>query len=155
MKIFFWAYNFFIFVHTFQWTSSESFFYFRFSNRKSQSQQKLAKKITHCTIQLCTLIVQYKKPHLFYEPQLTWYWKQYAPTTQPKTFDFTTFPANMFLFGVIKDICTTVFLDAQEPHSWSTLKPNVCIFPYISVRTCLFQRRSKILLLELDWWEAE
>ena len=28
------------------------FFYFRFSNRKSQSQQKLAKKITHCTIQL-------------------------------------------------------------------------------------------------------
>ena len=37
------------------------------------------------------------------------------------------------------------FLDAQELHSWSTLKANVCIFPYISVRKCLCQRRSKIL----------
>ena len=43
--------NAFIFVHIFQWASSEFFFIFRFSSRKSQSQQKLAKKITHFTIQ--------------------------------------------------------------------------------------------------------
>ena len=52
MKILFRAYNFFLFVHTFQWTSSEFFFYFRFSNRKSQTQQKLARKSNHFTIQL-------------------------------------------------------------------------------------------------------
>ena len=43
-------FDFFIFVHTFQWISS-CFFKYRFSSRKSQSQQKLAKKITRFTIQ--------------------------------------------------------------------------------------------------------
>ena len=38
-------------VHKFQWISSEFIFTFRFSNRKSQSQQKLAKKITNFTTQ--------------------------------------------------------------------------------------------------------
>ena len=52
------------------------FFNFRFSSKKFQCQQKLAKNITH-------------------------------------------FPANMFLFGVRKNICTAPFLDAQELHSWS------------------------------------
>ena len=47
LKILFWAYNSFIFVHTFQWTLSEFFFNFRFSSRKSQSQRKLAEKIIH------------------------------------------------------------------------------------------------------------
>ena len=52
LKRFFRAYSFFIFLYTFQWTSSELFFFnFRFFSRKSQSQQKLAKKITHFTIQ--------------------------------------------------------------------------------------------------------
>ena len=36
------------------------------------------------------------------------------------------------------------FLDAQERNFWSTLKANVCIFLYISVRI-FFQRRSNIL----------
>ena len=36
-------------------------------------------------------------------------------------------------------------LDAQEPHSLSSLKANVCIFLYISVRVILFHRRSKLL----------
>ena len=42
---------------------------FRFSSRKSQSQQKLAKK---------KLIVQYsfaQKPHSIYESKLIWHWK--------------------------------------------------------------------------------
>ena len=47
--------------------------------------------------------------------------------------DFTNFPANMFLIGVRKNICTVSFLDAQEVHSWSTSKGNVCIFLYIAV----------------------
>ena len=52
LKILLRACNAFIFVHTFQWTSSEFFFFiFRFSSRKFQSQQKLVKKITHFTIQ--------------------------------------------------------------------------------------------------------
>ena len=47
LNILFRGYNVFIFVQTFQRTSSEFLFNFRLSNRKSQSQQKLAKKITH------------------------------------------------------------------------------------------------------------
>ena len=43
-----------------------------------------------------------------------------------------------------KNICITPFLDAQERNFWSTLKANVCIFLYISVRI-FFQRRSNIL----------
>ena len=50
------------------------------------------------------------------------------------------------LVGVKKNICTAPFLDAQEMHSQSTLKANVCIFLYISVRKCLFQRRSKFFI---------
>ena len=55
------------------------------------------------------------------------------------------FPANRFLFDVRKNFSTAPFIDAQELDSWSTLKGNVCIFLYISVRKFLFQRRSKIL----------
>ena len=40
----------FIFVQTFQWKSPDFFFNLRASNRKSQSQQKLTKNITHFTI---------------------------------------------------------------------------------------------------------
>ena len=51
---FFWilfrAYNFFILVQKFQWKSSEFLFNFRFSSRKSQSQQKVANEITYFTI---------------------------------------------------------------------------------------------------------
>ena len=53
MKILSRAYNFFIFVHTFLWTSSQFFFNFKFSSGTSQCQQKLGKKITHLTIQFC------------------------------------------------------------------------------------------------------
>ena len=39
---------------------------------------------------------------------------------------FTNFPANMLLFSFRKKICTVPFLNAQEMHSWITLKANVC-----------------------------
>ena len=61
LKILFWKYNFFIFVQTCQGTSSEFFFNFRSSSRKSQSQKDHS---FHNTVLL-------KKPHSFYEPQLT------------------------------------------------------------------------------------
>ena len=39
--------------------------------------------------------------------------------------NFTNFPGN-FCLVFEKNICTVPFLDAQEMHSWSTLKANVC-----------------------------
>ena len=50
------------------------------------------------------------------------------------------FPAIMFLFGVKKN-CTAPFLDAQELHSWSTLKANVCILLNISSRNFLWSKK--------------
>ena len=55
--------------------------------------------------------------------------------------DFTNFPA-MVLIVARNNICTAPFFDAQERHSWRTLKANVYIF---LSRKIFFQRRSKIL----------
>ena len=74
------ACNLFIFIHTHQWTSSE-FFYSRFSSRKFQGQQKLARK-DHSFYNTVSL----KTPHSFYEHQLTWRLKEYSPKTLPKIF---------------------------------------------------------------------
>ena len=52
LKMLFLAYNFFIFMHMFQQTSCKFFFDYRFSRRKSQSQQKLLIKITYFAIQV-------------------------------------------------------------------------------------------------------
>ena len=143
MKILYGAYNFYTFVQKFEWTSEFFFFNFRFSDRKSQSQQKLAKKVTYFTIQ-------------FHSKNLTRFTNLNSLNIEnnmlsqhrQKTSDSRNFPANMFLFGVRKNICTAPFLDAQELDSWSTLKANVWIFMYISIRKLLLQRRSKILFGE-------
>ena len=69
-------------------------------------------------------------------------------------FHFTNFAGNMFLLCVRKRIYVNgavPFLDAQELHSWSTLKANVCIFLYISIRNFLFQRSSMILFSGNRW----
>ena len=50
LKIVLRAYNVFIFVRTFKW---KFVFNFRISSRKSKNLQKLARKITHFTIQFC------------------------------------------------------------------------------------------------------
>ena len=114
-------------------------FNFRFSKRKSQSQQKLAKKFTHFTIQFLSKNLT----HLI-STSLT-LTTNCSRNTAKTLLDFTNFPANMFLFGIRNNICTGSLPDAQKPHSWNTLKLNVCIFLYISVLKFLFQRRSKIL----------
>ena len=132
LKVLFRAYKAFIFVQTFQWISSEFFLISDFlpESRKANKKKNLQKR-SH--------VLQYsfaQKAHSFYEHQLTWHCKQYAPATQPKPFWFSKFSENIF---------TAPFLDAQELHSWSTLKANACIFLYISLRKFLFQRRSKVL----------
>ena len=100
--------------------------FFLFSSRKLQSQQKIAKKATHSTIQFR--------------------WNNLTHFKNLKSLDIEN---NMLSQRSQKPftlkICTASFLDAQELHSWSTLKANVCIFLYISVTKFLFQRRSKIL----------
>ena len=108
------------------------FFNFRYSSRKSQSQQKLAKKITLFT-------VSFKKPRSFYKPH------SLDIDNSSDICGFTNFLTKTFLLGVRKNISIASFLDAQEVHSWRTLKANVCIFLHISWRKCLFQRRSEIL----------
>ena len=123
------------------------FFNFRFFSRKSQSQQKLAKKITHFTIQFCS-----KNLTNFTKLNSIDIEKNMLPQHGQKPFWLYKFLANMFLFGVRKNICTAPFLDAQELHSWSKLKANVYIFLYISLRKCLFQKRSKVLYGK--WWDG-
>ena len=56
--------------------------------------------------------------------------------------DIKNFPADMFLFGVRKNICTAPFLGTQELHSWSTLKANVCIFMYPSKHLLVLKTSS-------------
>ena len=97
-----------------------AFFYSGFSSIKSLSQWKLVKNITH-----------FLKPHLFYEPQLTWHWKPYAPETQPKTF---------LTLQLSQQTCFCIVSKKK-----SVSKANVCIFLYISLKKFLFQRCSKIL----------
>ena len=124
------AYSVFIFLQTFQLTPSEFFFLnFRFSCRKSQSQQKLAKKITHFTIQFCSKnLTHFTNLNSFdiennmlsqHSQKPLWLYKFYA---------------KHFSVWCQKSICTAPFLDAQERHSWSTLKRNL-----------FFSRRSKVL----------
>ena len=140
LKLLFRAYKVFIFVQTFHWISLEFFFSFRFSSRKSQSKQQLAKKIPHFTIQFCS-------KNLIHFMNLNWLEIENNMLSQhsQKPFWLYKFSGNMFLFGVRNNICTGPFIDAQELHSSTTLEANVCIFLYISLRNLLFQRRSKAL----------
>ena len=106
----------------------QSFFNLIFSSRKSQSQHKLAKQITRFKIQFSS-----KNFTQFTNINSLDIENNMLPQHNQKPFWLYKFSANMF---------TAPFLDAQELHSWSTLKANVL---YISLRTFLFQRRSKVL----------
>ena len=117
------------------------FLNFGFSSRKSQSQQKLAKKITHFTI-------QFRSKNLTHFTNLNSLDIENNMLLQhsQKPFWLYKFSANMF---------TAPFLDAQELHSWSTLKVYFCIkclyislYLLISLKI-LFQRCSKVLIISL------
>ena len=88
LKILLRAYKFFVSVHTFQ---STFLFLVRSSNRKSQSQQKLAKKVTH-------FIIQFRSKNLTRFTNLNS--RTICSRNASKTLsDFTNFPENIFLFG--------------------------------------------------------
>ena len=115
-------------------------FNFKFSSRKSESQQKLAKKwiiLEYSFAQKTSLILRIST-HLTLK-------RICSCNTAKNLSDFTNFPGKPFLFGVREKICTAPFLDAPKLHFWSTLKAsvNVRIFLYISIRKFFFQRRNK------------
>ena len=90
---------------------------FRFSSRKAQSQQNLAKKITNFT----SLLIKAYLLKLI---------KAYFRNTAKNLNHFINFPANMFLVGVKKKkIGTAAFLDTQELHSRSTWKAKYLYIP--------------------------
>ena len=122
----------FIFIHTFQWTSWESWFNFWFSIRKSQSQQKTSEKdhISSNTVFL-------KTPYSFYKPQLTWHWKNMLLQYSQKPLTLQIFQQTSDWCH--KNNCTALFLDVQELISQSSLKANVCIFLYIYLRKFCFR----------------
>ena len=74
------TYNSLIFVHTFQWTLSDFFNFSIFSQKFSKPTKTCEKFYSFYNTVLL------RKPHSFYEPQLTRHWKKYALATQPKTF---------------------------------------------------------------------
>ena len=127
-QIFFRVYNFFIFVHTCQWTYQSFFLNFRFFSRKSQSQQKQPKKITH-------FIIQFRLKNLTHLMNLNLLdiennmLSQYS---QKLFWLYYKFSANMFLSGVRKNICIPPFLYAKTwilETLWKQMSVNFCIFP--------------------------
>ena len=108
---------------------------FRFSSKKSQIQEKLAKKITYCTI-------NFRSENLIHFTNFNSL--DMLPQHTQKPFSLYKF-SSKHLAGVRKKIFTAPFLDAQELNSRSTLKANVCKFSCICLRKFLFQRRSKLL----------
>ena len=130
----------FIFVQTFQWTSSEFFLILDFlaeSLKSNKSQQKRSHILQQSFAQKTSLIL----------PTLTYLTLKiiYTRNTAKNFSDFTNSSANMFLFGVRKNISTALFLDSQKLHSSSTLETNVCIFLNTSIKKLLFQKRCKVL----------
>ena len=111
LKILFQAYNFFYILPHVPVDIIRVFFNFRFSSRKSQSQQKLAKKITH-------FIMQFSKTSLILRTSTHLALKIICShNIDINLSDFTKFLANRFLFGVTKNICTAPLIDAHELHS--------------------------------------
>ena len=145
-------YNFLIFSTRSSGYHRRTFFFdFRFSSRKSQRYQRLVKKITHFTIQ-------------FHSKNLTQFTNLNSVDIEnnmlmkhsQKSFSLDRFSSkHVSVWCQKKDICTVLFLDAQELHSWSTLKGNICIFLYISVRKFyLVGEDSIVSLTRLTVWAA-
>ena len=108
------------------------FFNFRFSSRKSQSQQKLAKKITHFTIAFCskTSLILRTSTHLTL--------KMICSLSIAKNLsDFTNFKQTCFCLVSEKIIVLHYFLTPKNcilEALWKYISvSNVCIFLYISL----------------------
>ena len=139
-EILFWVHNFFIFVCTFQWTRSEFFLISDFlaeSLKANKNQRKIS------------LILQYS----FSQKTSFIWWTSTSSSMAMKiicshNIAETTFQQTCFCLVSGKKIAEIVkyhILTRKNcDNSWNTLKANVCIFLYISVRKNFFQRSTKI-----------
>ena len=132
MKIFFWKYYFkhatFLYLPRLSSGHHQSFLlisYFLAESLKANKNQQKRPHILQYSFSQKTSFILQTLTHLTLKIIC-------SLNTAKSLSDFTNFQANIFLFGVRKNICTAPFLDAQELHSWSTLKANVCISLYIS-----------------------
>ena len=140
LKILLRAYDIFIFGQTFQWTLSKFFFNFRFSSRKSQSQQKLAKKITHFT-------TQFRSKNLFHFTNLN------SLETENKMLpELSQKPIWLYKFSskLVSVWCQKKYLHCTiswRPRTafFKHFESKCLLFLYISIRRFLFQRRSTVL----------
>ena len=106
LKILFRANSVFIFVQTFQWASPEVSLISKFlaeSLKANKNYQKRSCILQYSFAQKTSLILR-TSTHLTLK------------TICSRNTD-KIFPANMFLFGVRKNVCTAPFLEAQELHS--------------------------------------
>ena len=110
----------------------QRFFYnFRISSRKSKSRQKLEKK-SHILQYSFAKKTTLKLNSLDIENNM-------LPKHSLKPFWLYKFSSKNVSVWCQKNICTTPFLNAQELHFWGTLKANVCIFLYISLKKICFR----------------
>ena len=139
----FLAYNFSIFVHTFQLTLSDFFFYcyyyFNFLS-KSQNQKILAKKLTNFIIQFCSKSLT----HFMNLNSLDIENNMLSQHSQ-KPFSLYKFSSQNISVWSRKKHLHCIFSCAQALHSWRNMKAYACIFLYIFIRTFLFPIRSKVL----------
>ena len=139
-KILFRAYV-FMFAQTFQWILSEAFFFLIWDfPGESLKANKNSKKITH-------FIIQFRSKNLTHFTNLNSLdiENNMLPQHSQKPFWLYKFSSKHVSVWCQKNICTAPFPDTQKLYSWSTLKANVCIFLYISLRKFLFQRHSVLI----------
>ena len=96
---------------------------FRFSGRKSQNQQKPAKRITYITIQFCSKNLTY-----FTNLNLLNIIKIILRQHSQKRYLLYIFSSKNVSGWCQKKNCTAPFPDIQERHSRSTWKTRICIF---------------------------
>ena len=146
--IFFWKYYFgrTTLFHTFQWTSSDFFFIPEFiaeNLKPNKNQRKRSPILRYIFAQKTSLILRISA---LLKLKIIC-----SQNTAKNLSQFTPFPADMFLFGVRKNICATSFPDVQELLSWNTLKANVCIFLYIYLRKFCLKNLARFYLVV---WEV-
>ena len=109
------------------------FINFRFSGRKSQSQQKLTIQFT---IHFYNTVSP-KKLHSFYESQLTQHFKKYTPVTQPKT-ELTVEISSKHVSGWCqkKHLHCTVF--TRPRTTFSKHLESKCLYIPVNIRKKIF-----------------
>ena len=102
------------------------FLFFWFSSREPRRQQKLAKKITHFSIQSFSKDLTHFKNLNSLDIE-----NNMQSQRSQKPFSLYKFSSQHFSVWCQKKRWQASFKELQELHSWSTLKVNVCIFLYI------------------------